>query len=79
MRDVTTVFSQKHYVEDILRTFGFWDAHSHSTILTTHSLLSKQDCDPSPDRSFHLLYRVIVDSLGYLVTVNMRPPGFCIF
>jgi hypothetical protein len=72
MRDHTTVLSQKHYAEDILRTFGFSDAHPLSTILEPHSRLSKEDCDPSPDRAFHLRYRGIVDSLGYLV--NMTRP-----
>ena len=37
MHDGTTVFSQKRYGEDILRTFGFWDAHPLSTILAPHS------------------------------------------
>jgi hypothetical protein len=72
MQDGTTVLSQKHYAEDILRTFGFWDAHPLSTILAPHSRLSKEDCDPSPDRAFHLRYRGIVGSLGYLV--NMTRP-----
>jgi hypothetical protein len=71
--DGTTVLSQKHYAEDILRTFGFWDAHPLSTILVPHSRLSKDDCDPSPDRAFHLRYRGIVGSLGYLV--NMTHPN----
>jgi Reverse transcriptase (RNA-dependent DNA polymerase) len=68
----TTVLSQKHYAEDVLRTFGFWDAHPLSTILAPHSRLSKEDCDPSPARDFHLRYRAIVGSLGYLV--NMTRP-----
>ncbi len=72
MRDDTTVLSQKHYAEDILHTFGFWDGHPLSTILAPHSHLSKDDCDPSPDRVFHLRYRGIVGSLGYLV--NMTCP-----
>ena len=72
MHDGTTVLSQKHYAEDILRTFGFWDAHPLSTILAPHSRLSKEDCDPFPDRAFHLRYRGIVGSLGYLV--NMTRP-----
>jgi len=32
--------------------------------------LSKIDCDPSPKRDFHKRYRVIVGSLGYLVTMT---------
>ena len=70
--DDTTVFSHKHYAEDILLTFGFWDGHPLSTILAPHTRLTKDDCDPSPDRAFHLRYRDIVDSLGYLV--NMTCP-----
>ena len=61
--------SQKHYAENILSTVGFWDA---DPILPPHSRLSKEDCDPSPDRTLHLRYRGIVGSLGYLVNTT-RP------
>jgi hypothetical protein len=41
-------------------------------MLPPHTRLSKDDCDPAPERAFHLRYRGIVGSLGYLV--NMTRP-----
>jgi hypothetical protein len=63
----TTTLSQKHYTEDILRTYGFWGSLPLATMLPPHTCLSKDDCDPAPERAFHLRYRGIVGSLGYLV------------
>ena len=68
----TTTLSQKHYTEDILRTYGFWGSLPLATILPPHTRLSKDDCDSAPERAFHLRYRGIVGSLGYLV--NMTRP-----
>jgi hypothetical protein len=68
----TTTLSQKHYAEDILRTYGFWGSHPLATMLPPHTRLSKDYCDPVPERVFHLSYRGIVGSLGYLV--NMTRP-----
>ena len=68
----TTTLSQKHYAEDILRTYGFWGSLPLATMLPPHTRLSKDDCDPTPERAFHLRYRGIVGSLGYLV--NMTRP-----
>jgi hypothetical protein len=68
----TTTLSQKHYAEDILRTYGFWGSLPLATMLPPHTRLSKDDCDPAPERAFHLRYRGIVGSLGYLV--NMTRP-----
>jgi hypothetical protein len=68
----TTTLSQKHYIEDILHTYGFWGPLPLATMLNLHTLLSKDDCDPAPEHVFHLCYRGIVDSLGYLV--NMTRP-----
>jgi hypothetical protein len=68
----TTTLSQKHYAQDILRTYGFWGSLSLSTILPPHTRLSKGDCDSAPERVFHLRYHGIVGSLGYLV--NMTRP-----
>ena len=45
---------------------------SLATMLLPHTRLSKDDCDPTPERAFHLRYRGIVGSLGYLV--NMTRP-----
>ena len=63
----TTTLSQKHYAEDILRTYGFWGSLPLATILPPHTRLSKDDCDSAPERAFHLRYRGSVGSLGYLV------------
>jgi hypothetical protein len=68
----TTTLSQKHYTGDILRTYGFWGSLSLATMLPPHTRHSKDDCDSTPERVFHLLYRGIVGSLVYLV--NMTRP-----
>jgi hypothetical protein len=68
----TTTLSQKHYAEDILRTYGFWGSLTLTTMLPPHTRLSKDDCDPTPEKAFHLRYHGIVGSLGYLV--NMTRP-----
>jgi hypothetical protein len=68
----TTTLSQKHYVEDTLRTYDFWGSLPLATMLAPHTRLSNDDCDPAPERAFHLCYRGIVGSLGYLV--NMTRP-----
>jgi hypothetical protein len=68
----TTTLSHKHYAEDILRTYGFWGSLPLATMLPPHTRLCQDDCDPAPERAFHLRYRGIVGSLGYLV--NMTPP-----
>jgi hypothetical protein len=41
-------------------------------MIPPHTHLSKDDCDPAPERAFHLRYRGIVGSLSYLV--NMTRP-----
>jgi hypothetical protein len=66
----TTTLSQKYYAEDILRTYGFWRSLTLATMLPPHTRLSKDDCDPTPERTFHLCYRGIVNSLGYLVNMT---------
>jgi hypothetical protein len=66
----TTTLSQKHYTEDILHTYGFWGSLPLTTMLPPHTRLSKDDCDPTPERVFHLRYRGIVGSLGYLVNMT---------
>ena len=72
MLTVTTTLSQKHDAEDILHTYVFWDSLPHTTLLPPYTRLSKDDCDPAPERMFQLRYRGIVGSLNYLV--NMTRP-----
>jgi hypothetical protein len=72
MLNGTTTLSQKHYAEDILLTYDFWGSLPLATLLPPHTLLSKDDCDPAPERVFHLIYHGIVGSLDYLV--NMTRP-----
>ena len=68
----TTSLSQKHYAEDILQLYGFWDILPRNTPMQPNTRLSKDDCDPNPKPDFHRRYRGIVGSLGYLVTMT-RP------
>jgi hypothetical protein len=67
-----TVLSQKHYAEEILRTYSMWDTLPCSTVLPPGKRLEKGDTVIFPDKIFHLHYRGIVGSLGYLV--NMTHP-----
>jgi hypothetical protein len=67
-----TTLSQKHYAEEILRTYGSWDVAPSSTVLPPGKRLEKGDTIILPDKIFHLRYRGIVGSLGYLV--NMTRP-----
>ena len=67
-----TILSQKHYAEEILRTYGSWDVTPSSTILPPGKRLEMGDTIIVPDKIFHLRYRGIVGSLGYLV--NMTRP-----
>ncbi len=75
MRDLDdgiTILSQKYYAEEILRTYGSWDVAPSSTILPPGKRLEMGDTIIVSDKTFHLRYRVIVGSLGYLV--NMTHP-----
>ncbi len=72
----TTTLSQKHYAEDILRTYGLWGSLSLDTMLPPHTRISKDDCDPAPERAFHLRYRGIVGSLGYVVNMTQADLAF---
>jgi hypothetical protein len=67
-----TLLSQKHYAEDVLRTYDYWDCIPALTPMTPGSRLTKEQCDPNPEPAFHRRYRGIVGSLGYLV--NMTRP-----
>jgi hypothetical protein len=67
-----TLLSQKHYAEEVLRTYDYWDCIPALTPMTPGSRLTKEQCDPHPDPAFHRRYRGIVGSLGYLV--NMTRP-----
>jgi hypothetical protein len=67
-----TTLSQKHYAEEILRTYGSWDVSPSSTVLPPGKRLEKGDTIILPDNIFHLSYRGIVGSLDYLV--NMTRP-----
>jgi hypothetical protein len=66
-----TTLSQKHYTEEILRTYVSWDIFS-STVLPPGKRLEKGGTIIIPDKIFHLRYHGIVGSLGYLV--NMTRP-----
>ena len=66
----TTQLSQKHYAEEVLRTYGYWDTPPRLTPMKLNTRLSKDDCDMSPKPDFHKHYRSVVGSLGYLVTMT---------
>lgn len=68
----TTILSQTHFSEDVLRTYGHSNSIPALTPFLPHTHLSKDDCDPNPHPEFHRRYRGIVGSLGYLV--NMTRP-----
>ena len=59
----TTTLTQKHYAEEILRSYGFWDILPRNTPMKPNTRLSKDDCDPNPKPDFHRRYRDIVGSL----------------
>ena len=67
-----TLLSQKHYAEDVLRTYDYWDCIPALTPMVPGARLTKEQCDPHPEPAFHRRYRGIVGSLGYLV--NMTRP-----
>jgi len=68
----TTMLSQQHYAEDVLRTFDYWDCIPALTPMKPGARLTQEQSNPHPDPSFHRRYRGIVGSLGYLV--NMTRP-----
>ena len=70
----TTQLSHKHYAEEILRTYGYWDSVTplRPTPIKPNTKLSKDDCTMSLKPDFQQRYRGIVGSLGYLVTMT-RP------
>ena len=70
--DDKTLLSQRHFAEDVLRTYDMWDCIPALTPMKPGARLTKEQCDPKPDPSFHRRYRGIVGSLGYLV--NMTRP-----
>jgi hypothetical protein len=67
-----TLFSQRHFAEDVLRTFAMWDCVPALTPMKPGTLLTRDQSDFSPDPAFHRRYGGIVGSLGYLV--NMTSP-----
>ena len=64
--------SQKHYAEETLCTYGFWDIPPRITPMKPKTRLSADDCDKHPRPDFHKRYRGIVGSLSYLVATT-RP------
>jgi hypothetical protein len=67
-----TLLSQRHFAEDVLRTFEMWDCIPALTPMKPGTRLTKEQSNSSPDPAFHRRYRGIVGSLGYLV--NMTRP-----
>jgi hypothetical protein len=71
-RDNDKTLSQRHFAEDVLRTYDMWDCVPALTPMKPGMRLTKEQCNPKPDPAFHRRYRGIVGSLGYLV--NMTRP-----
>ena len=67
-----TLLSQRHFAEDVLRTYDMLDCVPALTPMKPGMRLTKEQCNPNPDPAFHRRYRGIVGSLGYLV--NMTRP-----
>ena len=70
-----TTLSPKHYVEGILLTYGFLGSLPLVTVFPPYTHLCKDDCDPAPERTFHLHYvslktKGIVGSMDYLVNMT---------
>ena len=65
-----TLLSQKHYAEDVLRTYDYWECIPALTPMIPGARLTQEQCDPHPEPAFHRRYRGIVG--GYLV--NMTRP-----
>ncbi len=55
-----TLLSQKHYAEDVLRTYDYWDCIPALTPMVPGARLTKEQCDPHPEPAFHRRYRGIV-------------------
>ena len=67
-----TLLSQRHFAEDVLRTFEMCDCIPALSPMKPGTRLTKEQSNPSPDPAFHRRYCGIVCSLGYLV--NMTRP-----
>jgi hypothetical protein len=71
-----TLLSQKHYAEDVLRAYDYWECVPALTPMIPGARLTQEQCDPvtdpHPEPAFHRRYRSIVGSLGYLL--NMTRP-----
>ena len=71
--DDKTLLSQRHFAEDVLRTYDMWDCIPALTPMKPGARLTKEQCDPKPDPSFHRRYRGIVGSF-FVYLVNMTRP-----
>ena len=69
---IITTLSQQHYDEEILLTYDSWNTVPCPTVLPPGKRQEQGDTIIIPDKIFHLSYRGIVGSLGYLV--NMTRP-----
>jgi hypothetical protein len=65
-----TLFSQRHFAEDVLHTFAMWECIPALTPMKPGIRLTKDQSDFFPDPAFHRRYCGIVGSLGYLVNMH---------
>jgi hypothetical protein len=54
-----TLLSQRHFAEDVLRTFEMWDCIPALTPMKPGTRFTKEQSNPSPDPTFHRRYRTI--------------------
>ena len=59
-----TLLSQKHYAEDVLRTYDYWECIPALTPMIPGARLTQEQCDPHPEPAFHRRYRGIVGRLS---------------
>ena len=52
----TTCLSQRHYAEDVLRTYGALSPILALMTMRPNTSLSKADCNLNPDLAFHVRY-----------------------
>lgn len=64
--------SQSHYIEKVLRKFGYWDCKPSKTPISPHSKLDKNQCSPVNQKE----YAKIIGSLMYAMNYT-RPDLAC--
>ena len=73
----TTIISQSHYAEHVLRKFNMWECKPQSTPMRPDTHLSMADCNQGfIDPDFHTKYREIVGTLAWLHAMTRPDLGW---